>query len=164
MIPTSHVTTVTGEEATVMDAFERHAEVVTLRIEGIAGMGKRHLPVLVGMRNKDVVTAKARMTRTGKIKVAIRPEGRERLVTLRVDRAVEVLYPSQAVRCDAHAPNVETSLATRHVAREVKPLAIGRDSGMGKTGERVFGDLHRRWLAPGSIGTRRLHDLGITGE
>ena len=52
------------------------------------------------------------------------------------------------MRRDAHAPDVEPALAARHVAREIEPLTVGRNGGMGEARERVLGDLDGCGLAP----------------
>ena len=92
MIPAAHVAAIAGEEAAVVYPLEGHAEVVTLRVEGIAGVGERHLPILCRVGDEDVVAAQTGMAGTGEIKVAVGPEGGEGLVALRVDRAAEVLH------------------------------------------------------------------------
>ena len=103
--------------------------------------------------DEDVKPAHAGMTVGGEIEVAIGTEGGEHLVAGGVDGGTHILHTAHAVAGDAHPPDVEATLPTRHVGGEVEPFAVGRDGGMGVTGQRVVGQRHLGGLAPGSVGT-----------
>ena len=85
------------------------------------------------------------------------------LVARGVDGLAEILHAAEAASRDAYAPDVEAALASGHVADEVEPVAVGRDGGMGKAGERVAADLQFRWLAQGCVGALADGDLGVAG-
>ena len=74
----------------------------------------------------------------GEVEVAVGSEGGEHLVAGGVDRFTEILQTADLIAMDLTAPDVESSQATGHVADEVEPLSVGRDGGMGETGEGVF--------------------------
>ena len=109
--------------------------------------------VLAHLGDEDVKTSKTGMAIAGEIKVAIGTECRKSLVAWSVDRLAEVLHATVSCRCDAYAPNVETAFSSRHVTREIEPFAVGRDSRMGITRQRVASELHLCGLAPSRVGT-----------
>ena len=132
MVVASSILAVGREKATIVGTFESHAEVIRLRVEGIARM---IYLVFVGLRvnlgDIDVESAHAHMSVTTEVEVAVRSESRKHLVAWRIDRFAEVFHTTQSCGGDAHTPDVETTHATWHVRDKIEPFAIGRDSGMG---------------------------------
>ena len=163
MVPATAVTPVAGEETAVVGSLERHAEVVALGVERVAGVGEMVPFVLADMGDEDVEPAKPGVPVAGEIEVAVGPKGGKFLVAGRVDGGAQVLYAAESGYREAHAPDVETALAARHVGREVEPFAVGREGGMGKTRQRIAGELHLRDLAPSGIRAVGLHYLCVAG-
>ena len=139
MIPSTTVAAVGREEAAVVRALEGHAEVVALRIERIAGMFQEVASVASHLRDEDVEASHSGMSVGREIEVAVGPERRKHLVALCIDGFSKVLHAGRSRCGEPDTPDVESSLAARHVACEVEPLPIGRDGRMGIARQRVAG-------------------------
>ena len=117
MIPTSAVTTIAGEEASVVLSLKSHSEVIALRIERIAWM--LYGPSAcqrVGFGDEDVKSAHAGMTVGRKIQVAIGSEGGEFLVAGSIYRFTHILYGNHVARGgELCAPYIESSHSPRHI-------------------------------------------------
>ena len=61
MVPSTPIVAVGGEIATIVHSLESHAEVVGLRVEGIARMFKMIAMILAHTSNEDIVATQARM-------------------------------------------------------------------------------------------------------
>ena len=127
VVPSASVASVGTEESAVVRAFERHAEVVGLRVERIARVFQFVSScALVNLCDEDVEAAHARMAVARKIEVAVGTEGREHLVARRVDGVAQILNTTESAAAqELDAPDVESALAARHVRTEVEPLAVG---------------------------------------
>ena len=119
------------------------------------------LPVFAHLGYVDVEPAHAGMPVGREIEVAIGTESRELLVARCVDGFAHVLHAAETGTCQAHAPDVESALASRHVGHEVEPLPVGRNGRMRIAGKRVAGKLHLLRLAPGSITPAGSDNRGI---
>ena len=85
LVPSPAVVAVRREVAAVVHTFERHAEVVALRVERIPRMFNGVATVLIRRCDVDVQTTHAHMTVAREVKVAVGTERREHLVARRVD-------------------------------------------------------------------------------
>ena len=72
------------------------------------------------------------------VQVAVGSEDGEHLVALRIDGFTHVLHTTQSTLGDGDAPDVQSTHTAWHIADEVEPVAIGRNSRMGITGQCVF--------------------------
>lgn len=163
MVPSSRVTAVGGEESAVVFTLEGHTEVIALRVERKARVGKLLPPILSCVDKEDVVSSQPRMPVAGEIEITIRPESREGFIALGVDGASYVLYAPKACRRDTYPPNIEATDATGHIRCEIEPLTVRREGRVGVAGQGVAGELHGRGLAPGSIAAGGFYNLGIAG-
>ena len=117
LVPSTSVGAIGGEVSTIVEAVERHAEVVAVRIDRIGQVV--NVPTLgsgVKAGAINVETAHAHFSIGAVVEVTIGSEGRKPLVAACVDGLSEVLNGSEpSVAFDADAPKVGTTQSTGHV-------------------------------------------------
>ena len=153
MVPSSSIATIAGEESLIELSLEGHSEVIALRIERITWVGKMIFAILAHCGNEYIQSSEAGMPITGEIEIAIRTECRKHLIARSIYRFAEILHSHRSVSGQSHAPDVESSLSSRHITDEIEPLSIRGNGRMRIGGERVISDKKRSRLAPRSIRT-----------
>ena len=97
VVPAACVAPVGREEATVVQPFKRHAEVVALRVERIPRVFEYETSGLrVNFCDVNVESAQSLMAVGREIQVAIGPERGEHFVARRIDRFAQVLDSSKS--------------------------------------------------------------------
>ena len=146
------VPAVAAEKAAIAPSLKGHAKVITLRVQRVTRVVERVAARLrIHRGHVYVQPAHAFMAIAGEVEVAIGTESGKHLVPWGIDGLPKVLRAAQPRGSEPCPPQVEPSLPARHVGDEIQPLAIGRDGGVGVTGERVDANLQRGGLAPSGV-------------
>ena len=151
VIPTFAVVTVAAEEATVIHAFKGHTEVIAHRVHRRPEVFNRPPASAVAFSLEKIQSAHARMTIGREVELTVWTERREHLVARCVDRATDIFHSSEPVAHYSGAPDIQSTLASRHIAHKIEPFAIRRYGRMCIGRQGVACDLAFCRLAPTGV-------------
>ena len=125
-----------GEESTVVEPVEGHAEIIALRIEG---RGQRFYGPAAGqgvfLSTKEVESSHSSPSVRREIEGAVGAEGGKHFTSRCIELRAEIFDDARVfVAFKFGTPKVGLPFPTGHVRNEIKPTAVGGDGGLGNVG------------------------------